>query len=233
MKIGNITLDDKVVHILGERLTPKPISKLITFQELRNMVSAEEGALIDQLLQLQPDDVGIDMPFVGIHEPGPKDGLVEMPREVRHINLDGSIKKYTDKNYLPRHAWQDWQKLNGALGNKLDVASAYRSPAYQVLLLAYRLDRAAMRSSGGGDVSEVFNRHSLPGYSQHGLLDQTAIDVVAKDEASQVLADFEKSPQFAQMLKHAQDYNFYLSYPKDDLSGIDYEPWHWQWRRPT
>jgi D-alanyl-D-alanine carboxypeptidase len=31
------------------------------------------------------------------------------------------------------------------------------------------------------------------------------------------------------LCQHAQEFGFSLSFPRDNLSGVCYEPWHWKY----
>ena len=42
--------------------------------------------------------------------------------------------------------------------------------------------------------------------------------------------EFEKSSAYLWLTKNAHKYGFYLQYPKDNKSGIMFEPWHWYFK---
>ncbi len=62
-----------------------------------------------------------------------------------------------------------------------------------------------------------------PGASEHNL--GYAMDILCVENW------FEDSPQFAWLMKHADDYGFILRYPKDKtkITKVIYEPWHWRY----
>lgn len=62
-----------------------------------------------------------------------------------------------------------------------------------------------------------------PGTSEHNA--GLAMDIVS------VLDSFEQSPQYAWLMKNAQNYGFILRYPKSkqNITKIVFEPWHWRY----
>ncbi len=66
-----------------------------------------------------------------------------------------------------------------------------------------------------------------PGYSEHHT--GYAIDIGdGRIPATNLSPEFEKTPAFRWLEKNAAKYSFELSFPKDNLQGISYEPWHWR-----
>lgn len=205
---------------IANKVRSLSVSKIHTFKQLRALLNDEENRLIDWLLGLRPADVGVNTPFCGIDEP-----LADTPfhilRSAKTVHKDdGSIKTYEDTNYVPEHVWQQWRAMNQAMiadgFEELEIMSAYRSPAYQAALICYRL------SHYPGSPLSVFTFMSLPGYSQHGLIQNCAIDLLIDE-------NFTTSGEYDWMLSHAADYGFKLSYPENNPDGIIFEPWHWQY----
>ncbi len=97
-------------------------------------------------------------------------------------------------------------KAGEAEGLKFIFYTAYRSVAKQKELF------------------EAGKTTAAPGTSEHnsGL----AIDI-----GSAVSEDFEGSKEEAWLLEHAHEYGFILRYPKgkEDITGFDYEPWHFRY----
>ena len=42
--------------------------------------------------------------------------------------------------------------------------------------------------------------------------------------------DFEKTQAYLWLTQNAHKYGFYLQYPKNNKSGIMFEPWHWYFK---
>ena len=104
-------------------------------------------------------------------------------------------------------------------GIDLQVVSAFRSIEYQLGILERKLGR-------GLTIDEILRVSAAPGYSEHHsgrALDLTTSGYAALEE------EFENSPAFAWLVRHATRFGFALSYPRGNPHGIAYEPWHWCW----
>jgi D-alanyl-D-alanine carboxypeptidase len=66
--------------------------------------------------------------------------------------------------------------------------------------------------------------NAIPGFSEHHT--GRALDLHAGD-GKPLETTFENHPAFAWLCDNAAEFNFHLSYPRNNPSGIDYEPWHW------
>ena len=105
-------------------------------------------------------------------------------------------------------------------GITLEVVSAWRSFEYQLGIIHRKRER-------GLDMGAILAVSAAPGYSEHHsgrALDLTTPGFPALEE------DFERSPAFAWLTRHARRHGFVLSYPRGNRHGIAYEPWHWCWR---
>ncbi len=117
-------------------------------------------------------------------------------------------------------AWLRMQAAALADAVMLDAISGYRSHDYQLGIFERKLGR-------GLSMPDILAVNAAPGFSEHhsGL----ALDIGTPDAAPAEEA-FETTPAFAWLCKHAGDYGFVMSYPRDNPHGIIYEPWHWYWR---
>ena len=100
------------------------------------------------------------------------------------------------------------------------IASAFRSFEHQSRIIDKKI-------KSGRSISSILEENTLPGYSEHHT--GYALDFMSK-EAFSLSVDFEKTETFRWLLKNANQYDFYLSYPKGNNNGIMYEPWHWAFR---
>ncbi len=66
-----------------------------------------------------------------------------------------------------------------------------------------------------------------PGHSEH----HTGLAVDLGDEANppaDVEPAFEETSAFRWLQTHATRFNFEMSFPRENPSGVNYEPWHWR-----
>lgn len=111
------------------------------------------------------------------------------------------------------------QMQNDALkdGIKLEIISGFRSIEYQKTIFPCKFK--------GKPTEEEFIarlKYSAPaGFSEHhtGL----AIDINSLEE------DFADTKEYEWLLKHAQNYGFEMSFPKNNKQGLGFEPWHWKY----
>jgi len=100
-------------------------------------------------------------------------------------------------------------------GLSLLVASAYRSFSEQAALKSgYRIRY--------GTGANAFSAEQ--GYSEHQL--GTTVDFTTP-EVGGTFASFDRTEEYAWLMKRAWKYGFVLSYPKGN-SYYQYEPWHWR-----
>jgi D-alanyl-D-alanine carboxypeptidase len=66
-----------------------------------------------------------------------------------------------------------------------------------------------------------------PGYSEHHT--GYALDISdGKVPGTNLKPDFENTAAFHWLKNNANKYSFELSFPKNNLQGVSYEPWHWR-----
>lgn len=200
--------------------------RLLTFNFLRQNLNQTESKMLDWLLSINPADFKVKTPFYGIEEPS--DGAHFVAQTYQRANRDNKLYKVTQ--YVPGHIFASYRTMAQEFERKhpaqrLYIASAYRSPAYQAMLIFY------YTKNWDFNLKKVLKRVALPGYSEHGLIGQTALDL---DDALQHPESYEdelfaKTDHFRWLALHAGKFGFKLSYPPNNLQGIDYEPWHWRY----
>lgn len=102
---------------------------------------------------------------------------------------------------------------------ELQIVSAFRSIEYQLGIVERKLAR-------GLNMDEILCVSAAPGYSEHHsgrCVDFTTPGFATLEE------EFERSPAFRWLQRNAMKYGFTLSYPRGNVHGITYEPWHWCW----
>ena len=118
-------------------------------------------------------------------------------------------------------AWHRMQKFAKIDGISLQIISAFRSMDYQKELIQAKLDK-------GEKIEEILKVNTLPGFSEHHT--GCAIDIGSKDAAI-LEEEFDQSSAFKWLKNNANKFDFYMTYPKDNTTGICYEPWHWCYKK--
>jgi len=141
--------------------------------------------------------------------------------EARRL-ADAGADIYDRPQRLTPRAAQAWRELRTAAaadGVELQLVSAYRSLDYQAGLLRRKRDQ-------GQSLDDILAVSAAPGYSEH----HTGLALDLTTPGSPVLeTPFEDTAAFAWLQSHAGDHGFHLSYPRDNLHGLLYEPWHWRY----
>lgn len=122
--------------------------------------------------------------------------------------------------HLAPDAATAWERLHAAAledGIALAVISAYRSVARQCELIEAKL-------AAGLSPTAILSVLAPPGYSEHHTGCALDLGIVGSPPLLQGFAD---TPAFAWLMQHAGHFGFVLSYPPDNASGYQYEPWHW------
>ena len=95
------------------------------------------------------------------------------------------------------------------------VDSGYRSASFQARIIKRRM-------AEDESFARVVRFVAPPGYSQHET--GRAVDMVPSE------ALFVNTDTYAWLKEYATQYGFEESYPKDSLSNLRAEPWHWYWQ---
>ena len=113
--------------------------------------------------------------------------------------------------------WHGMQAAATADGMSITLVSAYRSIDYQCALMRKKLH-------SGKTLEEILRVNTMPGYSEHHT--GRALDL--HDGLGEPLTEaFAQRETFQWLCAHAQEYAFSMTYPRDNVWGINYEPWHW------
>ena len=130
---------------------------------------------------------------------------------------------YNREQFLNLKAAQSFIKMqNHAKRDSIDLrfVSAFRSFSAQKKIIQRKLKT-------GYPIKKILIENKLPGYSEHHT--GKAIDLTSK-ELNGLSVSFEDTKEFTWLINNAAEYNFYLSYPKNNKEGIMYEPWHWMFK---
>ena len=104
-------------------------------------------------------------------------------------------------------------------GIKLEIISGYRSSKYQIGIFKHKF-----KNPEEPTIEELKKRLSVSapsGYSEHhtGL----AIDINSVED------DFAGTAEAIWLECNAPKFGFELSFPKNNVQGLSYEPWHWRY----
>jgi D-alanyl-D-alanine carboxypeptidase len=150
---------------------------------------------------------------------------LQLIAEADTLHLAGR-DRYRRPLWLQRDTALAWDRMRDAAsgdGIALDAISGYRSHAYQFGIFQRKLAR-------GMSVKEILRVNAAPGYSEHHA--GCALDIGTPGEPA-AEESFERTPAFAWLQRHAGEFGFTLSYPRNNAHHITYEPWHWCWHPPT
>jgi D-alanyl-D-alanine carboxypeptidase len=158
------------------------------------------------------------------HELGIDPGYAEVRGLPLHEEAEFLIEVGVDVFGRPQRLTPEgkngWEKLQSAAardGVALALVSAFRDVSYQRSIIERKL-------ASGLDLAAILRVNAAPGFSEHHT--GRAIDITAPG-SKPLEPSFESSPAFCWLREHAADHGFVLSYPRDNLHHIAYEPWHW------
>lgn len=114
-------------------------------------------------------------------------------------------------------AWQAMKNAAASDGIALLMISAFRSISRQAEIIQSKL-------AAGDTIHDILQVCAPPGYSEHHT--GRAIDI-ATPEDPELEMSFETTAAFRWLQKHAPEFGFQMSYPPENSSGYQYEPWHW------
>lgn len=177
-----------------------------------------QGTLPLHALQERLDMLGLDEAY------GEQRGLslVAEPAALIFAGVD----RYRRPLWLTGAAARAWLTMQRAARRDtivLEAISGYRSHDYQLGIFARKLAR-------GQTVEQILTVNAAPGYSEHHGGHALDIGTPGEPPAEE---SFEQTPAFAWLTRHAGDFGFVMSYPRDNPHGIVYEPWHWRFVHAT
>jgi D-alanyl-D-alanine carboxypeptidase len=126
------------------------------------------------------------------------------------------------EQFMAPEAAAAWKLMaQAAAQDNIDLlpVSAFRTVDYQAELIRRKI-------SAAHSITEILRVSAAPGFSEHHS--GRAIDVASNRENA--LEDcFEATPSFEWLSEHAAEFGYSMSYPRDNIHEIAYEPWHWAW----
>ena len=196
--------------------------RIISFDYLFKPFDDEERFLIERFKNINPLKYGFRGRYLGIYKVPAN--LVAIRNQ--KYKYKGKLKMIDDQ-YLPKPVFLAYKKLNFQLREdtkkNLLIGSGYRSPAYQTIAFLRHLSFCQF------NFCKTIKRVAIPGYSEHGFTRKQAIDFITADGRSFTgkPLDFAKTIEYKWLIKNADRFGFYLSYPRNNKLGVVFEPWHW------
>ena len=129
-------------------------------------------------------------------------------------NLVGRVQRLTPETAAK---WQQMVEAAAGNGIRLLIVSGFRSYEYQAELIRKKI-------IAGQAIGEILKVSAAPGYSQHHT--GKAVDI-ATPGSRPLTEEFETSDAFEWLTRHATKYGFSMTYPRDNVFGFVFEPWHW------
>ena len=133
----------------------------------------------------------------------------------------GDYQRAEALDYEAAQAFTNMQVVARSQGIELMAISGYRSIASQKELFDSQIQRK-------GSEAAAAEYSAPPGHSEHHT--GYAVDIA---DASQPQTDlkhsFENTPAYQWLLKNAYMYGFEQSFPKNNVQGVSFEPWHWRY----
>ena len=142
--------------------------------------------------------------------------------EARKLKSIGCDIYQREQRLIPNAA-KAWEAMCIAAASdniQLQLVSAYRSADYQAGIIRRKLEK-------GQEISEILRVSAAPGFSEHHS--GRAVDITTPGYPV-LEEDFETSQAFSWLHESAAQFNFNMSFPRDNPHGVAYEPWHWAWQ---
>lgn len=138
-------------------------------------------------------------------------------KELESVSADGGIRLRT----AAARAYKDMVAAAQADGVSLEVLSGFRSIKEQEgVFFEVKQERSQ-------SVTDRANVSAPPGHSEHHT--GYAIDIGDGNvPATNLNPEFENTAAFKWLEINATKYNYELSFPKNNIQGVTYEPWHWR-----
>jgi D-alanyl-D-alanine carboxypeptidase len=185
-------------------------------------LDASRGFAIDGAGQLPLDRLQERLHALAVPEEyGERTGLplVSEPTALAFAGLD----RYRRPLWLTARAARAWETMRRAAHADdvvLEAISGYRSHDYQLGIFERKLAR-------GQTVEQILTVNAAPGYSEHHSGNALDIGALGEPPAEE---SFEATSAFAWLSRHAANFGFVMSYPRDNPHSIVYEPWHWRFQ---
>lgn len=148
-----------------------------------------------------------------------------LQREAKRLVLAGRAPDDGKAVRLIPRAALAWRRMREAAahdGVTLLPLSGFRSIARQTRIIRANLAK-------GRPLDDLLRYVAAPGCSEHHT--GRALDIGSPRNRKHFEEDFDRTPEFRWLKRHAARFGFRLSYPRRNSHRIGYEPWHWFYNR--
>ena len=143
--------------------------------------------------------------------------------ENKQQNLVKVADFYGREEFLARTAATAFNRMKldaKASGVNLTLISGFRSRAQQEKLFLKQINKQGSKEAAA-------RLSAPPGYSEHHT--GYALDIGEDQNIDTFIKfEFENTEAYRWLEQNAHKYGFELSFPKNNLQGVSYEPWHWR-----
>ena len=192
---------------------------IINFASFYEILDEKEVLLCKKYLAINPLKLGYKLPFLG-YDSLSRD-LIEIGNQ--SYIWEGETKTIPNQ-YLTHSVFEAVNKMISAMyediGKKVLIEWGHRSPARQVHIFFKFFKHYNY------DFEKTISRICFPAYSEHVCAQRQAIDFIT---AEGIDDDFDKTAEYRWLKENAAKFGFYESYPRENNSGMMYEPWHWHY----
>lgn len=227
-----IYLTDNIYAKWNDHLAtiPKDEWQIVDYNELIEKLNYFERNFVENIFQINPSELGFMGPFYSLEKPN---NLVRI-EPVTLATPEG--EKILPAKYCPENSYKDFldmmDSMQTDLGKRLYINSGYRSPGRQ----AYGFIDDLVMERNDYSLYKTSKWVAMPGYSEHNSGVNNAIDLINEagisgEEKGQHAEDFEVLPEYKWLTDNASKFNFYLTYPRGNNLGVQFEPWHWHWEK--
>ena len=145
--------------------------------------------------------------------------LCKEPSELVDTEADfyGRPQRLTPDSFA---SWTAMKQAASEAGVTIFLISAYRDIQYQHDVIARKLEE-------GREITEILKANAAPGYSEHHT--GRAVDI-GTPGCDALIEGFENTKAFQWLKTNGNKYGFFMSFPRNNSQGINYEPWHWCFR---
>lgn len=136
------------------------------------------------------------------------------------VLVDTEPDYYKRPQRLVPEAFAAWTQMKQAAQDDniiIFLISAFRDIRYQHDLIAKKL-------AAGDTIQAILAVNAAPGFSEHHT--GRAVDI-GTPGCDALVEAFEETVAFHWLKANANNHGFFMSYPRGNELGIDYEPWHW------